>query len=75
MIWLVFFFWTVEIPALLVLGYWFLIQFLSAYYQMLSIQSATAGGVAFWAHVGGFLVGFFMAVVLEPRHAEFEIVR
>src|SRR5947209_721868 len=74
-IWLLFFFWTVEIPALLVLGYWFLIQFLSAYYQMLSIQSATAGGVAFWAHVGGFLVGFFMAVVLEPRHAEFEFVR
>jgi len=74
-IWLLFFFWTIEIPALLVLGYWFLIQFLSAHYQMLSIQSATAGGVAFWAHVGGFLVGFFMAVVLEPRHAAFEIVR
>jgi len=69
-----FFFWTFEIPALLVLGYWFLIQFLSGY-QMLAIQSATAGGVAFWAHVGGFLVGFLMAVVLEPRHAAFEIVR
>jgi membrane associated rhomboid family serine protease len=74
-IWLLFFFWTVEIPALLILGYWFLIQFLSGYYQMLSIQSATAGGVAFWAHVGGFLVGFFLALVLEPRHASFEIVR
>jgi len=42
---------------------------------MLSIQSATAGGVAFWAHVGGFVVGCFMAVVLERRHATFEIVR
>jgi len=42
------FFWTVQVPALLLLGYWFLIQFVAGF-QMLSIQTATAGGVAWWA--------------------------
>jgi len=74
-IWLLIFFWTIDIPAVVVLGYWFLIQFLSGYYQMLAIQSATAGGVAVWAHVGGFIVGLLMALVLWPRRARFEIVR
>jgi membrane associated rhomboid family serine protease len=61
-----FFFWTVELPALLLLGYWFLIQFFSGF-QMQAIQSA-AGGVAWWAHVGGFIVGMFLAASLRPRH-------
>jgi rhomboid family protein len=66
LIFLVFFFWRVEIPALFLLGYWFLIQFVAGY-QMLAIQSATGGGVAWWAHVGGFLMGIFLALVLRPR--------
>lgn len=74
LIFLVFFLWTVELPAVLVLGYWFLIQFLQAYYQMFSIQSATAGGVAFWAHVGGFLSGLLLAVLMGARRQEFEQV-
>jgi membrane associated rhomboid family serine protease len=63
---LFFFFWTVELPALLLLGYWFLIQFFSGF-QMLAIESATAGGTAWWAHVGGFVVGMFLALLLPPR--------
>ncbi len=62
---LIFFFWTIELPAILVLGYWFLIQFVAGY-QMLAIQSATGGGVAWWAHVGGFLMGMFLAVAFRP---------
>jgi membrane associated rhomboid family serine protease len=62
---LIFFFWTVELPAILLLGYWFLIQFVTGY-QMLAIQSATGGGVAWWAHVGGFMMGLFLAVALRP---------
>jgi hypothetical protein len=62
---LIFFFWTIEIPAILVLGYWFLIQFVTGY-QMLAIQSATGGGVAWWAHVGGFVMGMFLAVAFQP---------
>jgi hypothetical protein len=61
-----FFFWTIEIPALLLLGYWFLIQFFTGF-QMQSIETATRGGVAWWAHVGGFLVGLILAATLRPR--------
>jgi membrane associated rhomboid family serine protease len=43
---------TIEIPALFVLGSWFLIQFLSA----LS-TSSSGGGIAWYAHVGGFVAG------------------
>ena len=64
---LIFFFWRVELPAVVVLGYWFLIQFVTGY-QMLAIQSATGGGVAWWAHVGGFLTGLVLALILEPAH-------
>lgn len=60
------FFWRVEIPAVFLLGYWFLIQFLAGF-QMLAIQSATGGGVAWWAHVGGFIVGVALATILPPR--------
>ncbi len=64
---LFFFFWTVRIPALLMLVYWFAIQFVMGY-QMLAIESATGGGVAWWAHVGGFILGMLIAlVVLKPR--------
>jgi rhomboid family protein len=66
LIFLVFFFWRVEIPALFLLGYWFLIQFVTGY-QMLAIQTATGGGVAWWAHVGGFLTGVLLVIVLRPR--------
>jgi len=65
LIYLIFFFWTIELPAILLLGYWFLIQFALGY-QMLAIQSATGGGVAWWAHVGGFMAGALLAVVLRP---------
>jgi rhomboid family protein len=66
LIFLVFFFWRVEIPALFLLGYWFLIQFVAGY-QMLAIQTATGGGVAWWAHVGGFLMGIFLGFVMRPK--------
>lgn len=43
----------IVVPAYLMLGYWFLLQLLSA----LPTSGQTTGGVAFWAHVGGFLTG------------------
>jgi hypothetical protein len=60
------FFFTVQVPAILLLGYWFLIQFVAGF-QMLSIQSATAGGIAFWAHIGGFAAGVVLALLLPPQ--------
>ena len=60
-------FWTFHLPAVLVLGYWFLIQFLEGY-QMLDIETATrGGGTAWWAHVGGFVAGMLLAMMLDRR--------
>ncbi len=63
---LLIFFWTVQVPAIFLLGYWFLIQFVSGM-QMLSIQTAAAGGVAWWAHIGGFASGALMALLMRPQ--------
>lgn len=62
---LVFFFFIrlINVPALLVLGLWFAIQLLSA-----ATAPAAAGGVAFWAHVGGFLCGLLLLPVFK-RHS------
>lgn len=59
-------FWTVRLPAILVLLYWFLIQFVAGF-QMLTIESATHAGVAWWAHVGGFLLGMFLTLIFPKR--------
>jgi len=55
----------IEIPALIVLGFWFIMQF---FYGAASLAAATAntGGVAWWAHVGGFLIGMIL-ISLFPR--------
>src|SRR6187401_911966 len=55
----------VEIPAIFFLGIWFLMQLLDGV-GSLGIGSA-AGGVAFWAHVGGFVVGAAFGLVLRVR--------
>ena len=47
----------VEIPAIVLLGFWFLMQFLSAGAIAVTSSSHGGGGVAFAAHVAGFLVG------------------
>jgi membrane associated rhomboid family serine protease len=44
--------WFVEIPAFFFLGVWFLMQFLSA-----TASTGGAGGIAWWAHIGGFVFG------------------
>ena len=49
-----FFIQIVEIPALVFLGLWFLIQFLSG---SMTLGNGEAAGVAWWAHIGGFAVG------------------
>ncbi len=46
--------WFVEIPAFLFLGIWFIMQFFNA------TGSSGGEGVAWWAHVGGFVAGIFM---------------
>jgi membrane associated rhomboid family serine protease len=48
-----FFLTSVALPAWVMLGYWFVIQFVSGVVSV----GGEGGGVAFWAHVGGFLAG------------------
>ncbi|MDF1536582.1 MAG: rhomboid family intramembrane serine protease [bacterium] len=49
-----FFIQIVEIPAFLFLGFWFLFQFITG---AVETASGAAGGVAWWAHIGGFTAG------------------
>lgn len=56
-----------HLPAWLVLGYWFLMQFLSGAATSIAETSQTNGGIAFWAHVGGFVTGVVLVKVLPER--------
>jgi len=58
---LLFFFFTVRIPALVFIGLWFVIQFLSGVGSLGTAGANATGGVAWWAHIGGFLLGVFLA--------------
>jgi membrane associated rhomboid family serine protease len=53
-VFIVIFFTIITLPALLVLGLWFLLQLLPAFSEPVS---STGGGVAYFAHIGGFLFG------------------
>ena len=55
----------IHIPAYVFLGFWFFVQFLSGY-ASLSI-SGNYGGVAWWAHIGGFLTGVLTILLIFPR--------
>ena len=46
--------WFVEIPAFIFLGIWFFIQFINA------AGSSAGSGIAWWAHIGGFVAGLAM---------------
>ncbi len=56
LIFIVFFFTIVELPALLILGFWFIQQALFGYFDLTSGGNAE-GGVAYFAHIGGFVFG------------------
>ena len=63
-----FFVFFVWLPAWIVLGFWFLAQFLNGAASAISVHRAGgAGGVAFWAHVGGFLTGLLLIKILPQR--------
>jgi membrane associated rhomboid family serine protease len=59
-----FFFQIVALPALLVLGLWFVVQFFSG---TLALGSHASGGVAWWAHIGGFISGLVLVHVFKKR--------
>ncbi len=56
--------WFVRIPAAFFLGFWFLLQLL---YTSLDI----VGGVAYWAHIGGFVAGIVPTLIVRRRRKRF----
>ena len=52
-----------HIPAILVIGFWFLGQLISA-----ASAPASEGGIAFWAHIGGFVAGLALVPFMKRRH-------
>jgi membrane associated rhomboid family serine protease len=54
----IFFIFFLEVPAALVLLYWFVVQLFSGFMSAHSFSDS--GGVAWFAHVGGFLAGLFL---------------
>jgi membrane associated rhomboid family serine protease len=67
----IFFFW---VPAWLVLGIWFIGQLLNGAASALSPATGNVGGVAFWAHVGGFVTGLLLIKIMpkQSRYYSFE---
>jgi membrane associated rhomboid family serine protease len=60
-LWIVIFFRIVTVPALILLGLWFAMQLVSGL-----MRPINSPGVAFWAHVGGFVNGLILVVLLRP---------
>jgi membrane associated rhomboid family serine protease len=63
---MLFFVFLIPIPAILVLGYWFVLQFLEGIGES---GASAAGGVAWWAHIGGFLIGVLIALMVKKMPA------
>ncbi len=57
-----FFFRLVQIPAVIVLGFWIVLQVLNGLGSF-----GASGGVAFFAHIGGFVAGMALLFALRPR--------
>lgn len=64
----IFFLRIFELPAILVLGFWFVIQLFSGV-ASLGAQAQTGGGVAFFAHIGGFVAGFILVRLFGTRQS------
>jgi membrane associated rhomboid family serine protease len=55
---------VVQIPALLYLGFWFVSQLFNGFLALNAMSAMQAGGVAWWAHIGGFGFGLVIAAVV-----------
>jgi membrane associated rhomboid family serine protease len=59
----------VPIPAVVFLGFWFLLQLLSG---TASMSDQAAQSVAFWAHVGGFVSGMLLVKLFATRKTTYK---
>src|SRR5579862_7832753 len=68
---LIIFFTFWWLPAWLMLGYWFIIQFLMGAATSIAETSQNQGGVAVWAHVGGFVAGILLIKLMPERRGRY----
>lgn len=62
---MLFFYWDfAEVPAVYVLGVWFILQLIQGAFGGGGLQG---GGVAYWAHVGGFVAGLILVLILGGK--------
>ncbi len=59
--------WFIELPAIVFLGFWFISQLFSGLFSLGMPAGANVGGVAWWAHIGGFLFGLLFASLFARR--------
>ena len=64
LVFLGFFYQLIDVPAVIVLGFWFVLQVLDG---IASLGLTSAGGVAVFAHIGGFVAGALAARLLFAR--------
>ena len=65
LVFIIFFFTILELPAILFLGFWIVQQALLAYFDLL--QPTEGGGVAYFAHIGGFVFGLLLIRVFASE--------
>ena len=63
-----FFYRIIHIPAVIVLGFWIVIQVVSGYITV-ALGRGESGGVAWFAHIGGFVAGMLLLFLLRPRQS------
>jgi membrane associated rhomboid family serine protease len=63
-------FYVIELPAYFFLGFWFLIQLIQGSLYSMNSADTVSGGVAWWAHVGGFAAGVLLLQVLKCKDWE-----
>ncbi len=64
---LFFFFDLIEVSAFIFLAFWFILQFFNGVASLGAATYATTGGVAWWAHIGGFIAGILLSFLFVRK--------
>jgi membrane associated rhomboid family serine protease len=66
------FFTITTVPAIVLIGVWFVLQFFNGVTALTSTQQGM-GGVAYFAHIGGFIAGLVITWLFKPRQPPADI--
>lgn len=67
LVFLGFFLTRVRVPAFLLLSFWLISQFFSQWLGSVAVEGRETGGVAYWAHIGGFIAGMVLIKLFGPH--------